>query len=215
MSLDIITFVILVVSIVFHEMMHGFAANLLGDPTARLAGRLSLNPIRHIDPIGSIIVPAFMYFSSSGIIGKDIVFGWAKPVPYNPYNLTNQKWGEAFVAAAGPMGNLFLALVFSLIIRFGLPYGLDHQVITIMAYIVYINIFLAVFNSIPFPPLDGSKAIIPFLPFGLGMRYRSLSIFMERTGILGLFLCLFIVTWLFHAPFFTAVLWIYHIMTGL
>lgn len=215
MSPDLITIAILIVSIVFHEVMHGWAANWLGDPTARLAGRLSLNPVRHIDPLGSIIIPAIMFFSAPGLIGKDIVFGWAKPVPYNPYNLRNQKWGEAFVAAAGPLANIFLACVFSLFIRLAPTLGIDYEVVRMMAYVVYINILLAVFNSIPFPPLDGSKIIVPFLPFGLQMKYRALTIYMEKLGLMALFFLVFLFMLALQGPFLTIVLWLYHLISGL
>src|SRR3989344_8618602 len=109
---EIITLVILILSIVLHEVAHGYAANWLGDPTARLAGRLSANPLLHIDPIGSVLVPGILYFT-----GAQFLFGWAKPVPYNHYNLNNQKWGEAIVAAAGPLTNLLLAVIFAGVIR--------------------------------------------------------------------------------------------------
>src|SRR3989338_241276 len=112
MELDIIfSILILILSVVVHEVSHGFAANYLGDPTARLAGRLTLNPIPHLDPIGSILIPLLLFFTKAGAM-----FGWAKPVPVNPYNLRG-KYGEAIVAAAGPLSNIVLAIVFGLLIR--------------------------------------------------------------------------------------------------
>ncbi|MEZ4200196.1 MAG: site-2 protease family protein [Candidatus Paceibacterota bacterium] len=96
----------LIISIILHEMAHGYAAYWLGDPTAKLQGRLSPNPLVHIDPLGSLIVPGFLFFS-----GANILFGWAKPVPYNPYNLSDQRYGEAKVAAAGPLMNILIALI--------------------------------------------------------------------------------------------------------
>ena len=110
----ILTLVILILSIIVHEVAHGYAANSLGDPTARLAGRLTLNPVSHIDLLGSIIIPGLLVLT-----GSPIMFGWAKPVPYNPYNLRNHRWGEFLVAIAGVATNLFLAIIFGLIVRFG------------------------------------------------------------------------------------------------
>ena len=129
----------LVMSIVLHEVAHGYMANWLGDPTARLAGRLTVNPISHIDPIGSVLVPLFLYFTHAGVL-----FGWAKPVPYNPYNIRNQRWGEALVAIAGPGTNILLALIFALIIRAGFMLGLSQAFYDIAGYIVYINILLEI-----------------------------------------------------------------------
>src|SRR3989344_1831079 len=105
---------ILIISVVIHEVSHGYMAEYLGDPTARLAGRLTLNPIPHLDLFGSFIIPLLLFFSSS-----PIMLGWAKPVPYNPYNLRNQRWGDALVASAGPLSNLAIALSIVLFVRFG------------------------------------------------------------------------------------------------
>ena len=149
----------LIISIIIHEMAHGYAANWLGDPTAKLAGRLSPNPLVHIDPVGSILIPAVLFLSSAGFL-----FGWAKPVPYNPYNLKNQKWGEALVAAAGPLVNILLAVIFSLLIRSAGTLGLSPSFVDLASFIVYINILLAFFNMIPIPPLDGSKMLLALLP---------------------------------------------------
>src|SRR5690606_5801716 len=163
------------------------AADWLGDPTARLQGRLSPNPLVHIDLLGSIIVPALLFISNAGIL-----FGWAKPVPYNPYNLRDPKWGEAKVAAAGPAVNLGLALLFGLLIRFSDVLGLNAAFIELSSYIVYINILLAFFNLIPMPPLDGSKIIQPFLPASLQMGYRNFVHTFERFGLIGTFIFIFI-----------------------
>ncbi len=190
MDITVIFFIaILIMSVVIHEVSHGFAAEKLGDPTARLAGRLTLNPIPHIDPIGSIIVPAFLALSPGGFI-----FGWAKPVPYNPYNLKDQKWGPAIVAAAGPVSNLFMAVVFGLILRFGGAI-LPSAFLEMSVYIVLINIVLAVFNLIPVPPLDGSKVLSAFLPY----KYAHI---MDSFQQYGLFILLFIVffAWSFIQP---------------
>jgi Zn-dependent protease len=107
----IFSIAVLIMSVVVHEVSHGYAAERLGDPTARLQGRLTLNPLSHLDPVGSFLVP-FLTYATTGV-----AFGWAKPVPYNPYNLRNQKWGEAIVAAAGPISNLIIAFLFGMLIR--------------------------------------------------------------------------------------------------
>ena len=206
---EIITLIILILSIILHEVAHGYAANWLGDPTARLAGRLSPNPLVHIDPIGSVLIPGILYLT-----GAQFLFGWAKPVPYNPYNLRNQRWGESFVAAAGPLTNLLLAFIFAGIIRLSPTLGLDANFVEMLGYIVFINILLAFFNAIPFPPLDGSKIIVPFLPFGLAQKYRALTHYMEGLGFIGLFLCVFIFMQILWSPFSSVVKGMYRIMLG-
>ena len=143
---------ILLMSIVIHEVSHGYAALWLGDPTAKLQGRLTLNPLKHLDMVGSIIVPFLAFFLAGFVIG------WAKPVPYNPYNFQKMhKYGDAIVAAAGPAVNIFLALIFSILIRISDPSIFTASFMDISAFVVIINIILAFFNLIPIPPLDGSK----------------------------------------------------------
>ena len=194
---SVIIIAVLIMSIVLHEVAHGFAANWLGDPTARLAGRLTVNPISHIDPIGSIIIPAMLYLTHAGVM-----FGWAKPVPYNPYNLSNQKWGEAFVAFAGPVTNFLLAIIFAVLVSVREVLGLDASFVELASYIVFINVFLGMFNLIPFPPLDGSKVIEPFLPRALAHRYRALGDKVAQFGILGSILVLTVFVMLLSVPFF-------------
>lgn len=167
--------VALIFSVVIHEMAHGYAANWLGDPTARLQGRLSANPLVHIDPLMSVILPGLLVLT-----GSPILFGAAKPVPYNPYNFTNQKWGEAIVAAAGPAANVFIALVFAVLIRLSDMLQLSDTFIQLAISIIFLNIFLAFFNLVPIPPLDGSKILPKFLPFGLAMKYSQFRHFMEK-----------------------------------
>src|SRR3989344_6054698 len=129
--IDILQIVVLIFSVVLHEVAHGYMANYLGDPTARLAGRLTLNPVSHIDLVGSILLPAILVFTHSPIL-----IGYAKPVPYNPYNLRG-RFGEALVAFAGPATNMFLALIFGLIIRFAAE-DIGVPLLTAFATIVYI-----------------------------------------------------------------------------
>jgi len=158
--------VILIFSAAFHEYMHGFVADRLGDPTAKLAGRLTLNPIPHLDLFGSLILPFLLVISGAGF-----VFGWAKPVPYNPYNLRDPKYGSAKVAVAGPMANFILAFLLALAWRF-IPFSNEGFDIFMMSAI-YINLLLMIFNLLPIPPLDGSKILATFLPPDMANRYLS------------------------------------------
>ena len=200
----------LIVSIVIHEAAHGYAANWLGDPTARLAGRLTLNPIPHLDLMGSIIVPGLLYLSGVGIL-----FGWAKPVPYNPYNLRNQRWGEALVAAAGPAVNILIAVVFGLIIRLSGSLVLDPSFVSIAGYVVYINILLALFNLIPFPPLDGSKVLAALLPLRMQMGYHDLMNRIQQYGIIVTFLFLFVFINILWTPFSQLINMVFSLLTGM
>jgi Zn-dependent protease len=161
---------VLVFSVVAHEVSHGYMAQYLGDPTARFAGRLTMNPLKHIDPIGSFLVPII-----TSILPGGLMFGWAKPVPYNPYNLKDQVWGEAKVAAAGPLTNLTIAFIFAMLLRFTGGLFTD-SMLSLMHLIVLINIILGVFNLVPIPPLDGSKVLMSSLP----LRYRYISDYLER-----------------------------------
>lgn len=170
----IFLYLIVIFSAIFHEFSHGWMANFLGDPTAKYAGRLTLNPLKHIDPLGTVIIPLFLLFSVGGFIG------WAKPVPYNPYNLRGGKYGSTKVAMAGPAANLIIALIFGLILRFTIVPNFFFIAFT---WIVYVNIFLAFFNLIPIPPLDGSKLLMDFFP-----RSQSLK-FLEQSFI-GIFLAI-------------------------
>lgn len=183
--------VILIISVVIHEISHGYAAEMMGDPTARNAGRLTLNPIKHLDLFGSIILPALMIITKAGF-----VFGWAKPVPYNPDNLRDKRWGTLFVASAGIIANLFIALVFGLAIRVLVHYGIaTESILAIMSTIVFLNILLAVFNLVPIPPLDGSKILFSFLPH----RFRHFEALLERYAFVVLILFLIFI-WKFFAP---------------
>ncbi|MFA6407928.1 MAG: site-2 protease family protein [Candidatus Paceibacterota bacterium] len=204
----ILSFVILIFSIIVHEVAHGYAADSMGDPTARLNGRLTLNPIPHIDLMGSIIIPALLVFT-----GSSILFGWAKPVPYNPYNLRNSRWGEAFVAIAGSATNLLLAIIFGLIVRFGSA-TLPPAAISIAVGITFINLFLGLFNLIPFPPLDGFTALRSALPWHLSSGLSRFEQNVRTAGALSLILFLIIFSYVFVDPFFNLVLWIFRLITG-
>lgn len=200
----VFSLIVLLFSVVIHEVAHGYAALVLGDRTAEYEGRLTLNPVKHIDPVGTILFPLLTYILPGGFI-----FGWAKPVPYNPYNLRNRRWGEAIVAVAGPASNIALALVFGLFIRlYALPNGMINGAVgTLAVVIVLVNVTLAVFNMVPVPPLDGSKIISAFLPRGW-MKVREQ---IERFGFLGVIVFLLFV-WQFFAPLIP---WLFGAITGL
>ena len=152
----IFSIAILIMSVVIHEVSHGVVANWLGDPTAKYAGRLTLNPIPHLDLFGSVLLPAFFI-----LVDSPIFFAYAKPVPYNPYNLSNQRWGPAMVGVAGPISNILVAIIFAIVLNFGVFSG---EFLGIFIWIIQINIWLALFNLIPIPPLDGSKLLFSVLP---------------------------------------------------
>lgn len=184
--------VVLVISIIVHEVAHGYAANLLGDPTAKHEGRLTLNPIPHIDPVGSLILPMILILTNAGF-----VIGWAKPVPFNPNNLRNKRWGEAIVAAAGPLTNIAIALIFGLALRIALTLDLQlsPEMVQITAIIVFINLLLAVFNLVPIPPLDGSKILFAFLP----RAFEGIRNVLEMYGLIIVMLFVFF-AWHYIAP---------------
>lgn len=203
-----LTIIILIVSIIAHEVAHGYAANALGDPTARLAGRLTMNPFPHIDPIGSIILPAFLVFS-----GSPMLFGWAKPVPYNPYNLKNQRFGESIVAVAGSATNIILAVIFGLIVRFGVGL-LSPEMLSLAATIAFVNLFLGLFNLIPFPPLDGYTFIRGLLPLHLSTEFERFESQMRGMGIMSLFLFLIVFSYILAGPFSILVAWLFRALIG-
>lgn len=172
---------ILLFSVVVHEVSHGAVANMLGDPTARLMGRLTLNPKPHIDPIGSILVPLLLMIPA--LFGAaPVIFGWAKPVPYNPYNLRYKRWGGAIVGMAGPASNFTIAIIFGMALRFmpqtDTPALLG--VALIFMVIVYLNLLLGIFNLVPIPPLDGSKLLFSVFP-NISPQIRF---FLEKNGFI-------------------------------
>lgn len=176
-------FLVIIPSAIIHEYAHGFAADKLGDPTARYAGRLTIDPRAHIDWWGTILMPVALYI----ITGGRFLFAYAKPVPYNPYNLKNQKWGPAMVALAGPAANLLLAVAFAFFVRV-LPFS---NLTSILSIIVYANIMLLVFNLLPIPPLDGSKILYAILPASA----NQIKFFLDRYGFV---ILLFFVFFLFE-----------------
>lgn len=202
MPLDFVfAIAVLIMSVVIHEISHGYAANFLGDPTARLSGRLTLNPLSHLDPIGSVLVPLITYLSGGFIIG------WAKPVPFNPYNLSDQKWGPGIVALAGPLSNILIALIFGFVIRFSSGENLTSPFFMILGFVVFINIILAIFNMIPIPPLDGSKVLFALLP----SRFSHIQYFFEVYGLVFIIFFIFIF-WQFILPIVFA---LFKLITGM
>ena len=193
--------VVLILSIMIHEIAHGAVANYLGDPTAKYAGRLTLNPLKHIDPIGSIILPLFLI-----IMGSSFLIGWAKPVPVNPYNLRDKKWGSVKVSLAGPAVNFAIAVIFGLLLRFFPALIVSLNLFPMFAYIVFINLLLAVFNLLPIPPLDGSHILFGFLPPSM----QGIKTFLNQFGIV---LLLFVVFFLFPGVIYL-INWIFILITN-
>jgi len=171
MSLTIFSLIILLFSIIMHEIAHGSVALRLGDPTAKNAGRLTLNPLKHIDTFGTILLPLLLV-----LIRSPFVVGWAKPVPVNPYNFRDQRWGALKVSVAGPATNFLIAVIFGLAIRF-IP--LPETLKFLFGLIVIYNFVLALFNLIPIPPFDGSHILFSVLP----ARFNSLKIFLHQYGL--------------------------------
>lgn len=201
--------VILIFSVVIHEVSHGYAALALGDKTAQYAGRLTLNPLKHLDPFGSVFLPFLIYWASGG----SILFGWAKPVPFNPYNLRNQKWGPALVGAVGPLANFSLALIFGLLVRFSsffvtaLPGSFLIDFITIASTIALLNLVLAIFNLVPIPPLDGSKVLLSALPY----QWRDVGALLEQYS----FFLLVIFIYFFSGLLTPIVIFLFRLITSM
>lgn len=171
----IIYFVVFLLSLTVHECAHAWMAERVGDPTARYLGRVTLNPIPHIDPVGTILFPLIAFTSGA------LLFGWAKPVPFNPLNLRDRKWGEILIAAAGPLSNVILVAIFFILAKTVFQTSLANSLgdmATPVAKLMYVgimmNITLAVFNMIPVPPLDGSKILMNLLPDTIAEPYSQI-----------------------------------------
>lgn len=189
-------------SVVIHEVSHGFMAEYFGDKTARFAGRLTLNPLKHLDVFGSIILPTLLVLTKAPFL-----LGWAKPVPYNPDNLSDRKWGTIAVAGAGVLANLFIAILFGLIIRFSLASSFSPSFYSILSIIVVTNLVLFIFNLVPIPPLDGSKILFSFLP----VSTSKITTFFEQYSFV--FLIIFVV---YFSDFLYPILaFLFHLITGL
>ena len=228
MPIIVLTIAILIMSAVFHEYAHGWVAYKLGDNTAKSMGRLTLNPINHLDPIGSILLPTLLVLS-----GSSFLIGWAKPVPYNPYNLRDARYGDMKVALGGPITNLMLAIVFGLIARFipiavNLKFGLTNgflsgdnefllsmmsgnilAIIFVISIIAcFINLLLMIFNLVPVPPLDGSKVLMTFLPHNLQVKMHQIEPY-------GFFILIFLLWLGIFSLLIPAIMFIFSLLTGL
>jgi len=181
--------IVLIFSIVIHEVAHGYAALYYGDTTARDHGRLTLNPLKHIDLFGSIILPLILFMT-----GSPYMVGWAKPVPYNPMRLTNEKKGTRFVAVAGILANLIIVAVFVVIIRSFSAY-MSESMIQLSLLVILVNLVLATFNLLPVPPLDGSKILASFM----SPRMREIVEY-PRGGLMIVFFIVAIFLWQYLAP---------------
>lgn len=197
--LQLFSVIVLIMSATVHEYMHGFAANQLGDPTAKNMGRLTFNPIKHLDLFGSILLPLSLL-----LINSPFLFGWAKPVPYNPNNLHDRKYGDAKVAVAGPLANLVMALLFAILFRFLDPASMFSYLVS---EIIIINLILMVFNLVPIPPLDGSKVLAVFLPD----KWRHKLLYLDdRFSMLLIFIFVF-----FGFQLVTPIIyWLFELLTG-
>lgn len=185
-GLDNLPYLILVVlpvgimAVTIHEVSHGYIAWKLGDPTAHYTGRLTLNPIAHIDPIGALMLI---------LVG----FGWAKPVPVNPGYFKNPRRGMMWVALAGPVSNILFAVVFALVLKAVFAFSSEYTaaLFPLLRFGIVINVVLAAFNMVPIPPLDGSRVLANFLPYRAGRRLDEL----ERYGLIPVAVVLFLLPW--------------------
>ena len=206
---SVFTIVVLIISVIIHEVSHGYAAYSLGDPTAKLQGRLTLNPLKHIDPVGSVLIPALLVITGAGVL-----FGWAKPVPYNPYNLRNQRWGEAIVAVAGAASNIAIAIVFGLIARYTATNPALATFAQFAGTVAFVNLFLGMFNLIPIPPMDGYTVLRGILPYKLSYGFRQFEDRIRSFGSTGIFAILLIFVLFLSGPFYYLVSWVFGLLVG-
>lgn len=207
-ALTIFTILVLIYSVIIHEVAHGYAAYALGDPTAKLAKRLTLNPFRHVDLLGTVIIPGMLVFTHSPFL-----FGWAKPVPYNPYNLKNQRWGEAIVAVAGVATNLLLAVIFALVARYAYAHGAGMYG-DLASLVVLTNLFLGFFNLIPMPPLDGYTFLRGLLPLKSAIAFREFEDRVRQGGFLTLIIFLLVFSYFLAGPFDLLINWFFALLVG-
>ncbi len=203
--ITIFSLVVLLFSVIIHELAHGSVAYSLGDPTAKYEGRLTMNPLKHLDPFGSVLLPLLLFIS-----GSSFLVGWAKPVPINPYNFRDQKWGSLKVALAGPASNMALALVFGLVIRF-IPvefFIAAPGMFQMFAFVVQINIMLALFNLIPIPPLDGHWILFALLPDS----FNQMKMFLQQYGI---FILIFLIFFGAFSGLSATMMRIFSLITGI
>jgi Zn-dependent protease len=211
----VLSFILVIISLAFHEASHAATAYHLGDPTAKDLGRMSLNPLVHIDPLGTVIIPLFLALTGAGI------FGWAKPVPVNPANLKRPRQDDALIAASGPAANLALALLSSLAIRLltYLPVSGSGQnngmifILMILIQLIEINVILALFNLIPLAPLDGSGILLGILPVRLAYKFAQFN----RYGFMILAILIFsgIVYRIYLGPMSSLVMLVFSAISGL
>jgi Zn-dependent protease len=159
-AITVFELLVLLFSAILHEIAHGYMAERLGDDTAKRAGRLTLNPLVHLDPFGSVLMPLLLWWASGG----SFFFAAAKPVPYNPRNLQDPRSGSAKIALSGPATNFLLALIFGIVIRIAIFAAASDMFISLLSIVVYINVILGIFNLVPIPPLDGSRILFALLP---------------------------------------------------
>jgi len=198
--LPIFYIIVILYSVTIHEVSHGLMANSLGDPTAKNLGRLSLNPVKHLDLFGSILLPFFLFLTTG------FAFGYAKPVPYNPSNLNDRRFGPVKVAMAGPASNFILALLFGLTLRFMPDVFSSSLVPELFSRIVILNLVLGVFNMFPIPPLDGHWLLMAFLPSSLD----SVKVYIYRNSFI-LFPIFLIIFMVFVSP---VIYWLFRLITG-
>jgi len=201
--ITIFSLVVLLFSVIIHELAHGSVALSLGDQTAKYEGRLTLNPLKHLDPFGSVMLPLLLLFATAG---QGPIFGWAKPVPINPYNFKDQKWGTLKVAIAGPATNFAIAIIFGLIIRvINLPATLPF--VEMLGIITIYNFLWGMFNLVPIPPLDGSWILFRFLPRGS----EKAQMFLQQYG---LFILIFFIFFGGLTGLSVLAQWLYSLVAG-